>query len=158
MKPRLFALMLAAFASAVAWQSAAGQHPLHKQHGPPACEPGFKMVEEVVLQDVVRHVCKHVTDYKKKWVYSTIDDPFCVPDHKHGTCEQCAGPYCRKLLVKREVADLCHPFTKCVTVAIVVKVAVTVYRKVPCDTPEITPGAPIELIPVKPMPVGPVKK
>src|SRR5829696_9680715 len=122
MKIRIMSLMLAAFATAIAWQTAAGQHHPNRQNGPPACEPGFKIVEEVVMQDVVRHVCKHVTEYKKKWVYSTIDDPFCIPDHKHGTCAECAGPLCRKLLVKREVDDLCHPLTKCVIETIVEKV------------------------------------
>lgn len=154
MKKRYFSLLLAAFTLGVAWQSAAGQHLLKHHHaGPPACEPGYKMVEEIVLQDVVKHVCKHVTEYKKKWVYSMIDDPFCVPDRKHGDCADCAGPFCRKLLVKREVPDLSHPFTKCVTETIVEKVAVTVYRKVPCDTPSN-----IEMIPVKPKPVEPGKK
>jgi hypothetical protein len=149
MKIRIMSLLLATLAMSAVWQSADGQHLLkHRPAGPPACEPGFKIVEEVVVQDVVRHVCKYVTEYKKKWVYSTIDDPFCVQHGKHGSCEKCAGPFCRKLLVKREVDDLQFPATKCVTEAIVEKVAVTVYRKVPCDTPNH-----IEMIPVKPTPI-----
>jgi hypothetical protein len=146
MKLRLIALCLTGLACAIAWQSASGQHLLKHHHAPPACEPGFKIVEEVVMQDVERFVCKMVPETKKKWVYSMIDDPFCVQNTRHGDCPECSGPYCRKLLVKRLVDEPC-PGMKCITEKIVERVPVTVYRKVPCDAPKV------ENIPVQPKPL-----
>lgn len=108
-------------------------------HGKPHCEPGFKLVEEVVMQEVTRTVCKMVPETKKKWVYSTIDDPFCIHDAKHGHCPNCTGPYCRKLLVKTQVDVPCPGF-KCVTETITEVVPVTVYRKVPCDVAPMPPA------------------
>ena len=113
-------------------------------HSKPVCEPGFKIVEETVIQEVTRTVCKMVPETKKHWVYSTIDDPFCVRDSKHGQCPNCAGPYCRKLLVKTQI-DLPCPTLKCVTETIIERVPVTVYRKVPCAiVPETIPVLPLK--------------
>ncbi|MBM3997075.1 MAG: hypothetical protein FJ303_23430 [Planctomycetes bacterium] len=107
---------------------------LKKLHlGKPQCEPGFQIVEEIVMQDVTRTICKMVPETKKKWVYSVIDDPFCVQNSKHGQCPQCSGPYCRKLLVKKQIDEPC-PTMKCVTETIVERLPVKVYRKVPIAT------------------------
>src|SRR5205823_6412108 len=104
MKSKILACLLVAFAAGVAIQTSAADGILKRHHysSPPVCEPGYKIVEEIVIQDVVRTVCKPVEEFKKKWVYSMIDDPYCIQPCKHGhhgTCEVCKGPYCRKLLV-----------------------------------------------------------
>jgi hypothetical protein len=131
-----------AISISITWQVAAADGNLpHHHRTPPVCEPGYKVVEEIVMQDVTRQVCKIVQEHKKKWVYSFIDDPFCVKDSRRCDCVQCAGPYCRKQLVKREVIDPAHTTTKCVVETIVEKVPVKVYRKVPIN---------VEILPVKP--------
>src|SRR4029077_17506101 len=106
MKLKVFAAAALLLGVGLAWQTASADGVLTKHHStPPVCEPGFKIVEEIVMQDVTRTVCKQVCVPKKKWVYSQIDDPFCIRDSKHGTCANCSGPYCRKLLVKTQVDD-----------------------------------------------------
>jgi hypothetical protein len=152
MKSRIFAFAVIASALSVLGQDADAdgilkRHPGHHS-APPTCEPGFKIVEEIVMQDVVRQVCKTVPEFKKKWVYSFIDDPFCIQDSHHGhhgKCQQCDGPFCRKQLVKREVLEPC-PTMKCVIETIVERVPVKVYRKVPCDAP----GGKVEVLPTLP--------
>lgn len=152
MKLKLFAFAAVAFGVAMALQPASADGILRKHHNLPPCEPGFQYVEETVIQEVTRAVCKMVPETKKKWVYSTIDAPYCVQDSHHGADCHCAGPYCRKLLVKRQVDEPC-PGMKCVTELIVEKVPVTIFRKVPCtDAPKS------EAINVKPMPVIDPKK
>ncbi len=148
MNSKLFGLAAMFCGIVLAWQSASadGILPRH-HHAPPTCEPGFKIVEEVVMQEVTRTVCKMVPDMKKKWVYSWIDDPFCVKCGKHGSCQHCQGPYCRKQLVKFQIDDC--PTMKCVTETITEVVPVKVYRKVPCD--DAPKG---ELLPVRPTPIG----
>jgi hypothetical protein len=125
-------------------QSATADGILKKHHAKPECEPGYQLIEETVMQEVKRTVCKMVPDTKKKWVYSWVDDPFCVHNTKHGQCPECSGPYCRKQLVKFQI-DLPCPGMKCVTETITERVPVTVYRKVPI-------GGHIETIPVPPTP------
>ena len=134
MTKRILAIAVALFGIALAWQSACADGILQRHHAKPACEPGFQIVEEIVYQDVTKSVCKMVPDVKKKWVYSMIDDPFCLHDTKHGQCPQCAGPCCRKLLVKKQV-DVPCPGTKCVTETIVERVPVITYKKVPNAPP-----------------------
>lgn len=133
----LFALLAGA---SMALPSASAQGLLHKHKLPP-CEPGFKWVEVTEMKEVCRYECRLVPDVKKtsKWVYSCVDDPFCIhktPCHHHqcdGACPTCKGPYCRKQLVKREV--VCEePTTKCVVEKIVDVVPCKVWRKVPCGT------------------------
>jgi hypothetical protein len=125
---------------------------LHKHNLPP-CEPGYQWVQVTEIQEVCREVCKIVPDVKKttKWVYSTVDDPFCL--HRsgahghghHGNCEpgcpSCEGPFCRKQLVKRAV--ICEePTTKCVVEKIVEHVPCTVWKKVACaPQPDACPPA-----------------
>ncbi len=135
MKRKLLAFAIVAFDFALVLQSASADGILRNHNHLPPCEPGFQYVEEIVMQDVTRAVCKMVAETKKKWVYSTIDAPYCVQDSHHGGCEHCAGPYCRKLLVKRQVDEPCQTM-KCVTELIVEKVPVRVYRKVPCAAPK----------------------
>lgn len=143
MKRILCAAALALFGVSIAWQPVEADGILKRHHAKPECEPGFKIVEEVVMQDVVRTVCKMVPETKKKWVYAWIPDPFCILDAHHH-CPQCDGPHCRKLLVKRLVDEPC-PTLKCVTETIVEKVPVTVYRKVPCAPGEVIPTLPTPL-------------
>ncbi|MBI2807203.1 MAG: hypothetical protein HYX68_19650 [Planctomycetes bacterium] len=107
-------------------------------HARPPCESGFKLVEEITYQDVIKTVCKMVPETRKKWVYSWVDDPFCIRDAKHGQCPNCAGPYCRKQLVKRQI-DVPCPTLKCVTEQVVERVQVVTYRKVPCDATSTGP-------------------
>jgi hypothetical protein len=146
MKLRLTAFAAVLFAAVAVLQPAGAEGILKKHHAaPPDCEPGFKMVAETVMQPVTRTVCRMIEEPKKKWVYDWIDDPFCIQDHKHGTCPNCKGPYCRKLLVKRQIELPC-PNPKCVTEIITELVPVVVYKKVPCDTP----APPIEKIPTMP--------
>jgi hypothetical protein len=154
MKYKVLAFALLAFGFAIALKPASADGILKNHHNKPYCEPGYQLVEEVVIQEVTRAVCKMVPETKKKWVYSTIDAPYCVLDsHGNHHCPQCAGPYCRKLLVKRQIDEPCETL-KCVTELIVEKVPVTIYRKVPCATD--APKA--ELIP-RPLPqVNPNKK
>ena len=156
MKRLLFAVAVFALGVGFLLQPA-GANPrlkLHHHRTPVECEPGFKLIQETVIEDVERVVCKMVPEFKKKWVYSWVTDPFCIPNSKHGECPNCAGPYCRKQLVKREVLDPC-PHMKCVTERIVEKVAVKVTRKVPCtDMPPVTSTPKIETIPTRPLPVG----
>jgi hypothetical protein len=144
MKLRLTAFAAVLFAAVAALQPAGADGIMPKHHAaPPPCEPGFKMVAETVMQPVTRTVCRRIDEPKKKWVYDWIDDPFCIPDHKHGcpTCKQ----FCRKLLVKRQIELPCtNP--KCVTELVTEMVPVTVYKKVPCDTP----APPVEKIPAMP--------
>jgi hypothetical protein len=106
-------------------------------------------VAETCYKDVFREVCRFAPETKKvkKWVYSCIDEPFCVPDSRnrqkacgHKTCEDgcstcasCAGPYHRKLLIKREIVidEICEP--KCVVETVIEKVAYKVYHAIPCS-------------------------
>ncbi|HZZ77038.1 MAG TPA: hypothetical protein VFE62_00885 [Gemmataceae bacterium] len=145
MKLRLLAFAAIVVAAVCVLHPAGAEGILKKHHAPPACEPGFKMVAETVMQPVTRTVCRMVDEPKKKWVYDWIDDPFCIKDHKLGTCPNCKGPYCRKLLVKREIELPCLQ-QKCVTETITEMVPVVVYKKVPCDEPRA------EVLSVKPMP------
>ncbi len=160
MKIRILATLLVAGAMAAVWQSAEAQHAHKLFHSRPAkCDPGHQIVEEIIEQDVERVVCRMVPDPKKKWVYDWIYDPFCIQSSKHGECPNCAGPFCRKQLVKKQIDDP-HPHFKCVTERIVERVQVKVYRMVPCT--ELPPGtvtpstAPpkVETIPTRPLPVG----
>ena len=106
----------------------------------PTCEPGYRLVPETTYREVTRCVCKLVphVEKKKKWVYSTIDEPFCIKrtlgfgccSDGCDDCAKCRGPFCKKLLVKREVVEEC-PTMKCVVETIVEKVPCTTYRKVP---------------------------
>lgn len=151
MKSKLIASLALFLGVVLTLPSASADGILKKFHIKPVCEPGYKLVEEIEYQDVVKTVCKMVPDTKKKWVYSMIDDPFCVQNSKHGHCPECSGPYCRKLLVKTQIDEPCGTM-KCVTETIVERVAVKVYRKVPCDTPGVTPAP--EVLGVKPAPTG----
>lgn len=145
MTKKLIAYAALMFGVGLTLQAANADGLLKKHHhAKPACEPGYKIVEETVIQEVKRMVCKMVPETKKKWVYSWIDDPFCVQNTKHGQCPQCSGPYCRRQLVKTQIDEPC-PTMKCVTETITERVPVTVYRKAPC--------APVvENLPVQPMP------
>ncbi|MSQ93017.1 MAG: hypothetical protein EXR98_00505 [Gemmataceae bacterium] len=143
MKQKLLALAAVMAGVVFALQSASADGILKRHHAKPACEPGYQIIEETVLKDVTRTVCKMVPETKKKWVYDWVSDPFCIRDTKHGDCQNCSGPYCRKQLVKRQI-DVPCPTMKCVTETITERVPVIVYKKVPCTE--------IETIPVQPMP------
>src|SRR4051794_23086053 len=136
--------------AALAWQAARADDVQQvRHHGAPACPPGCQVVAETCYKDVSRDVCKVVPDTikVKKWVYSCVDDPFCIPNSgkKHGGllhhhdcdegCPRCEGPYCRTQLVKREVVvkEICT--TKCVVEKVVERVAYTVYHTQPCGAP-----------------------
>jgi hypothetical protein len=147
MQLRLTAFAAILVAAVCVLQPVGAEGILKKHHvGPPACEPGYKIVEETVMQEVTRTVCRPIEEPKKKWVYDWIDDPFCIQDHKHGECPNCKGPYCRKLLVKRQIELPCL-VTKCVTETITERVPVIVYKKVPCDLPVPIEKAPVVITP-----------
>jgi hypothetical protein len=163
MKSRLLPMLLMGLVLVLTLQSSAAHEPLHARRGAvPACEPGFQMVEETTYQNVERIVCKMVPEVKKKSVYDWIDDPFCILDSHHGGCPNCAGPFCRKKLVKKQV-DVPCPTMKCVTEKIVEQVPCVIYKKVPCSATIPAPHparfqAPSQSIEVIPMPADPKKK
>lgn len=119
-----------------------------------ACPPGWKLVEDIVYQEVVRRVCKYVPDVKKvrKTVYECKQEPFCLPKcghcgllggHKAGCgpcapCDRCEPLCVRHILVKREVVTEC-PTYKCVVETVKDVVPVKVYRAVPCEPAPVTP-------------------
>lgn len=112
-------------------------------HHPPACEPGYTLVEETIWCDVVKKVCRTVPDVKKtsKWVYVVEHEDFCTQRCKlRGGCTDCSGepacptcsrPRTRGNLVKKLVQES-HPTTKCGVEEVVERVPFKVYRKVPC--------------------------
>lgn len=115
----------------------------------PACPPGCKVVEEVIIKEQVRHCCKVVPNVKKKWVYDWVEEGFCIPKspfcppgcdkHKIPHCKSCT----RKQLVKKEVEE-CAGY-KCEVDKIVEKVPCKVYRIVPCGPAEAAFPAPTTL-------------
>jgi hypothetical protein len=149
MTPRRIALAFLALAALLARHAARADDVRQVRHHAPACPPGCQVVEETCFREVARDVCKVVPDVVKvkKWVYSCVDEPFCVPgagksphgllhhDKCDATCPTCTGPYCRKLLVKREVVVKEIPTTKCVVEKVVERVPYTVYHVQPCGTP-----------------------
>jgi hypothetical protein len=101
----------------------------------PACPPGCKVVEEIVMKEQPRFCCVVVPNIKKKWVHETVDDGFCIPHsplHQRG-CDKV--PHCRsctrKLLVKKQVEE-CAGY-KCEVKKTMEMVPCKVYRIVPCD-------------------------
>lgn len=133
----------------LAWQVGRADDSKQVRHHAPACPPGCQVVAETCYKEVCRNVCKVVPDVVKvkKWVYTCVDDPFCIHNSgkKHGgllhhkdcdtACPSCEGPLCRKQLVKREVVvdEICG--TKCVVEKVVERVPYTVYHTLPCTTP-----------------------
>lgn len=102
----------------------------------PACPPGCKIVEEIVMKEQVRFCCEVVPDMKKKWVYDWVEDGFCIPHtplHKHG-CDK--EPHCRsctrKLLVKKQVEECVGK--KCEVKKTTETVPCKVYKIVRCDS------------------------
>jgi hypothetical protein len=136
---------------------------------PPPCEPGYVVVPETCYREVVVKRCKVVPDVRKvsKWVYSCVEEDFCLPKCGHpklelpfkkgcnacdgcapascdscGPCVTCEKPRCKKKLVKREVITEEH-YLKCVVEHVVEQVPYTTYRKVPCGhagAPVLTPA------------------
>lgn len=105
--------------------------------------PHCQVVEEIVYQDVVSHVCKMVPDKKqtKKTVYECKEVPYCVHKLtcplKHDTCcDKCKECECcaryKKVLIKREIVVCEECTTKCVPEAVVQRVPVKVCRVIPC--------------------------
>lgn len=126
---------------------------------PKACEPGYQMVEEIVLKEVVRKVCKVVPEVKKhkRIVYTVKCEDYCLPKcgglfagcgdkcNKCGfrgpgaCCPMCEEPRTRRVLVKKEVIEEEHTF-KCVVECVTELVPVKVCKKVPCNPPPCPPG------------------
>jgi len=148
---RNLAMATALSASLCALTALAGDH---HHPAPPPCEPGYRIVEEVVYQEVTRKVCRQVEEKKKKTVYSCKSQDFCVPDgpgrcprpcghhHRVDACPSCqaAGATIRSkcVLIKKQVDDT--PVKKWVVEEIKEVVPVTVYRKVPCTVPALIPA------------------
>ncbi len=108
---------------------------------PATCEPGFEWVQETIYREMECPVCKVVPNLRKKWVYSSKLDYFCVPA-LHGACGDCgacAGPYCRQVLLKKQI-EYQHG-TKCVVEMVKEKVPVVVWKKVLCASPGRVPDA-----------------
>ncbi|MBX9681182.1 MAG: hypothetical protein K2X38_20685 [Gemmataceae bacterium] len=138
MRNRFFPLFLLA-AGVLTFSQAAAQN--HKHW----CEPGYKIVECTEYKEVIRDVCKVVSDVKKvsKWVYSCKDDPFCI--HTSGKsglpcgcgkdgCPGCKGPYDRIQLVKKEIVTEI-PITKCIVEKVVEVTPVKTCKKIRCTDP-----------------------
>ena len=117
----------------------------------PVCPPGHTTVEEVLHKEVVRHHCKYVTETKKvvRTVYEFKEEPFCLPKcepcswfglHKKDCrdCNPCEPPYCRRILVKREIVEEV-PVCRCVIETVKVLAPVKVSRQVPCDVAPLRP-------------------
>jgi|GEM_PF-3003152 len=135
---RLITFLCLFASAAAAYLSAAEMRPSHHfrcQH----CQ----VVEEIVYQDVVSHVCRLHPDKKqiKKTVYDCKEVPYCVHkltcplNHDH-CCEQCKECECcaryKKVLIKREIIVSEECTTKCVPEPVVRRVPVKVCRVVPC--------------------------
>jgi len=110
--------------------------------GPPTCEPGYQIVEEVCYKEVVHCVCKVVPDIKKvtKPVHDCKAVEFCqlkCPGFhcKHGCdgapCPDCGKVRTRTVLLKKFVT-VEEPTCKCVVEKVIERVPYTVYHKVPC--------------------------
>jgi hypothetical protein len=118
----------------------------------PACEPGYRIVEEVCYKEVIHKVCRLVPDVKKvtKPVFEVKCIPYCQKKWPGSGCQDCCGkgpcPTCgkvrtRKVLMKKFVT--CEePITRCEVECVVERIPYTVYRKVPCGAiaPETIPA------------------
>ncbi|MBM4067338.1 MAG: hypothetical protein FJ271_00115 [Planctomycetes bacterium] len=100
----------------------------------PTCPPGYKVVEEIVMKEQPRFCCEVVPKIKKKWVYESVDDGFCIPHtplHQPG-CDK--KPHCRnctrQLLVKKQI-EICDGY-KCEVKKTMEQIPCRVYRVVPC--------------------------
>lgn len=95
------------------------------------------------MKEQPRFCCEVVPKTKKKWVYETVDDGFCIPHsplHQSG-CDKV--PHCRsctrKLLVKKQI-EVCDGY-KCESKKTMEAVPCKVYRIVPCG-PDTTAAPP----------------
>lgn len=141
-----------------------------QSQGRACCEPGYRIVEEICYQDVVRKCCKVVPDVKKvtHTIYDCKCEDYCLPRcnclcHHCKSCEEpCQGcfgsegclkshcdplnlcPMCGKPRVKKilmkKIITEECPTFKCVVECYVEKVPVKVYRKVPCCQGPIFPS------------------
>lgn len=152
-------LMFAMLAAAMTTLSlASAQEVVHSQM--PPCEPGYQWVQEIGYQDIDHPCCKRVPNMRKKWVYCSKPDYFCVPECRRGgcgnggcdrdSCGDCFGPYCRKQLLKKQVE--CQYGTKCVVEITKEKVPCVIWKKVPCGTPSGVAPAPMPSSLPAPMP------
>ena len=135
---RLITAICLIASAAACYVSAAEMFPGHQ------CRcPNCQVVEEIVYQDVVSHVCKLHPDkkQKKKTVYECKEVPYCVHKLtcplKHDTCcEQCKECECcaryKKVLIKKEIVECEICTTKCVPEPVVQRVPVKVCRVIPC--------------------------
>jgi len=102
--------------------------------------PHCQIVEEIVYQDCISHVCRMVPDNRpiKKTVYECKDVPYCLhklPKFGHEPCDSCRECDCvryKKVLIKKEVVCGETRGTKCVTEEIITRVPVKVCRIIPC--------------------------
>jgi hypothetical protein len=136
MKPTILILGIVLASSSRAFSGASAQDMFAQPPG--YCEPGYQWVPETVYREVECPVCKVVPNMRKKWVYCSKPDYFCVPAlHgacKDGACAACSGPYRRELLLKKQIEYQCG--TKCVVEMVQEKVPYTVWKKVPCPSQE----------------------
>jgi hypothetical protein len=122
----------------------------------PACPPSYRVVEEIVHQQVVRKVCKVVPEVKKhkKVVYCTKQEDYCLKKcpcplgggHGCDACPMCEQLRCRTVLLKKEV-EVEEPSFKCVIECVVDVVPCKVFRVVPCGL--AAPAAPHTVPPAK---------
>jgi hypothetical protein len=148
-------IMLAATVVGIAGicREAAAQH----TYPIPECEPGYTLISETGYKDVIKKICRPVTEVKKKvkWVYGCRPEDFCLPRcgcplHAltgHAGCETCAScsacavPASKNLLIKKKVVEEILT-TKWVVETVVEQVPCVIYRKVPCNTLPTSPHAP----------------
>lgn len=119
---------------------------------PGQCEPGYRLIQEITYQEVEHACCKEVPNMRKKWVYCSKPDYFCVPNCRKGCCGRdggCCGDgccqephrcnlHCREQLMKKQVE--CQYGTKCVVEITKEKVPCVIWRKVPCAPVEHLPA------------------
>lgn len=147
----LYTLRLAILVTAAgAYLPCAAQEPFAEK--PAYCEPGFQYIPVTEYREVSHACCKQVPIIRKKWVYSSKSDYFCVPKFPACSCDKqagcpsspecgsCNGPFCRQQLIKKRVEYQCG--TKCEVEIVKDKVPCVVWRKVPCSQVGPPPGAP----------------
>jgi hypothetical protein len=149
-KMKRFALVLGLVLAGSGWFPPAASAQDVYGPKPASCEPGFRYVQVLEYREVERPVCKVVPVMRKKWVYRSKPDYFCLPACPllkpcspdgctgcgHGT--NCEGPYCREKLLKKQVEWQCG--TRCVVEVVKEKVPCRVWRKVPSGPPVSEPA------------------
>jgi hypothetical protein len=148
-----YALLFGMALAGIGWAYASASAQEYSPERPAYCETGFTFVQVVEYKEIEHKVCKRVPDKRTKWVYCSKPGDYCLSplcgrhhrDDCDSCCQDCKGPYCRKLLLKKKVEWECG--TKCVVETVKEKVPCTVWRKVPIGTEKSVPSQAPESLP-----------